>query len=373
VADSAVVPSFEIRELTGQQRRVVLTARGLPYRPFTLSGKQRVEVTWYPGNPEGTGTVLGAAEDSTTLNGYWKDLYLASGGTGAGGTPLAPIIIDGRQVTTAKAAIQALDDIRRQGQELEVTWDEITRRGYLSQLKQDWHTVHDIAWTATFEWISLGEATSPAVLDGTSTSDASQQMSTQMNQLQTVSIPPFSVPPAFEVAIDNALAQSQAAVDSITNANTVQAQGATTPEDATRRTFAACNDVVSATVAVTQVIDAQPARTLVSGGDPALPSPALLSLGEVVAAETFVRTASIAARKLQRTAAIQRASLARQMNNTLIGVWQSSAGDDLRDVSDRFYGTRLQWRPIMLFNELTSTALAAGQLVLVPRAAPGTV
>src|SRR5262245_24990140 len=74
--------SFTIEELSTEdvrKNRVVrLIGRALPYRPITFSGTMRHDITWYPGNPEATIQVLGAAEDPTTINGRWSDRWLGS-------------------------------------------------------------------------------------------------------------------------------------------------------------------------------------------------------------------------------------------------------------------------------------------------------
>ena len=53
-----------------------LTRRALPYRPFTLKGSQRNEITWYPGNPIGSLQVLGPTESDTSVSGVWKDVFI---------------------------------------------------------------------------------------------------------------------------------------------------------------------------------------------------------------------------------------------------------------------------------------------------------
>ena len=64
--------SFSIMELSGDERWVTLIDRALPYRPLSLVTDQKVEVTWYPGNPHATASVLGAREAPTTIRGFWK-------------------------------------------------------------------------------------------------------------------------------------------------------------------------------------------------------------------------------------------------------------------------------------------------------------
>ncbi len=395
-ASTTTAARFRIQEKDSQDntiRDIMLTARGLPFRPLTIEGKQRGEITWYPGNPVGTNTVLGASEEPTTVNGFWHDLYLSGSGT-QGGTSTQPITSNGTQVTTAKDAVQLFDDVRRQGHELVVTWDEITRRGILRSFKQEWHNIHDVAWTATFDWFSHNEPQQAAVTDnGNSTNDTNSQMTAQMNALTTVAGQiGFGVPATFAQNLALAIGVAQTGVNNAVNAGNVQNTGATNPNDAARRVLASTSAVIDGTGQVIAAMTNRPARTLASdGAAPAasgsLPVPpsfaraptaftsvastGALAFGQIVAAEAYAYGVFLAARTLQRTAAISRATIARSLQNDLIGVYQARNGDDLRTVAEQFYGSRLQWRPLLLFNELSSTELTAGQIVLVPRLPSG--
>lgn len=367
-AELTTAVSFTIKEMTGLAREIVLTSRALPYRPFSLEGTQRLKVEWYPGNPEGTGTVLGASESGTTINGYWKDLFL-SGPTATG----FPITLNGTQVTTADDACELLDDVRAQGQELIVQWSSKIRRGYLKRFRQEWHNLHDVQWTMEFEWISRSTTTSPAVLDGGgNTSDANGQLQGLNNQAQqTALVPGFAVPATFAQAIQTTMQAVQTGVDNAINAGTVQASGAAQPNDVTRRVIASCTTIITSGQASIDTLNAQPPRILVSSASPTAPPPDQLSLGQIVQAEAYAWASENQLRQLTRTAAIQRAALARTIQSDLLGVYQARAVEDLRDVAEAFYGSRLQWRVLLVFNELDGTELSLGQLVLVPRLTPG--
>jgi hypothetical protein len=378
--------AFTIAEQSGQQRTVTLTGRGLPYRPFSLEASQRVEVTWLPGSPEGTGTVLGPSLDDTTINGFWKDLFIAPS-PGQQANQTVPIDQDGTQVSSVADAIALMDSIRAQGQEVLVSWGPEQRLGYLVKFRKDWHNLHDCAWTMTFKWISDGTPTVASVLDDqTSTSDTNAQANAQSTAMQTSLVPPFPCPTAFISAIQDAASNAQNGVNNMVNAGTVQTAGAgastiqasstslattSNPNDVARRVAASASAVVAGTQQVIDVLDAQPARALAAAGSPNAGPIGQLPYGLIVQSEVYVRTAQIAARTLRRTSSIRRAVILRSLQSDLIGVYIARDGDDLRDVAFTFYQSRLMWRPLLQFNELGSTALSAGQVVLVPRITSG--
>lgn len=387
-SDNLSLPSaaaFTIAEQTGAQRSVVLTGRGLPYRPFSLSNAQRTTITWLPGSPEGTGTVLGPSLNETNLTGKWKDMFIAPSAGAANQT--VPIALNGAQVNSVDDAITLFESICDQGQEVLVSWGSRQRLGYLTKFDQHWDDFHDCAWEMKFEWISDGSPTVASVLDDQSgTSDTNAQADAQVNALQVAIMPPFPVPAAFVVALQDASQQAQNGVDNMVNAGTVQAAGAgastqqansttlatvSTPNNVAARVAASASAAIDGAQAVIDTLDAQPARVLVAQGSPNAGPVADLPYGQIVAAEVYARTAQLTARTLRRTAAIRRAVILRTLESDLIGVYIARAGDDLRGVSDKFYGSRLQWRPLLIFNELAGTALSAGQVVLVPRLTSG--
>jgi len=142
--------SFAIIERTGDKRAVVLRGRALPYRPFSLSGTQRNSIEWYPGNPIGVLQVYGAKEEETTIQGYWKDIFLGEGGNGIPSYAQ----LNGAPLLTAIDLAGTIDDIRRKGQEIVVTWLNHTRYGIIDRFTQKWHTGHDVEWEISFAWIS---------------------------------------------------------------------------------------------------------------------------------------------------------------------------------------------------------------------------
>ena len=76
-------------------------------------------------------------------------------------------------------------------------------------------------------------------------------------------------------------------------------------------------------------------------------------------------------RKLRSAALQLRARIATLLQDTLAGTIVARDGENLREISTRFYGSPHEWRQLMVFNGLSSPVLSAGDVVMVPRSAGG--
>lgn len=365
------VSPFTIEEMTGERRVLRLVGRALPYRPFNLKTKQRVELTWYPGNPEATATVLGAAEEPTQINGMWKDKFIsnqveaASIASGAVETVLVfPITLNDEPVDNVRLAVVILDDIIRAGQQLRVSWDEQTRVGHLTQFDKNWDNYHDLTWSMTFEWISRGEPTVPTVFTtSVSLSDSSGRIAAAAADFRAT-INEITLPPGEEIA--DLLTESVTSIDdsvlAVTTAvsSTVRKFGA--PFEAARRVISSCTQIILQAEATIVGIQSQ-----VNGYFDAAVSLADQSFQRRLSWAAYGRQVIRSARRLRQIAVEQRNALAKQIESTLLAVYTARQGEDLRLVSETFYGSPFDWRSLLTFNELTSTALVAGQVILVPR------
>lgn len=366
--------SFIIKELSGQQRTIRLLDRAMPYRPYNLKSTQRVETTWYPGSPEATATILGASLEPTSINGVWKDKYLSNtiaqgDGTSVNvgavnGNSLVPMSVNGVQVNSVREAATLFRSLCAEGQLMEVAWDQTLRHGHMKEFEENWENVHDLRWDITFEWVSTGdEPGEPAFNTETSTSDTASLMQSQNLEVQEkANPPPFPVSFEFNEALVEGLTTLGQSVDQASGVVANLVSAATTPFDATRRMVAVTGGVANESQEIIDLYESAPPRARNVSG-----SIALLSYGQIVEADTYARDVTSAARKLKRTAIIKQTLLAEQIRNDLLGSYRAREGDDLRDVSRLFYGTPFNWRRLLTFNELSSSALVSNQLVLVPR------
>lgn len=368
--------SFLIQELGADKRSLRLVDRALPYRPFELHTKQRLETTWYPGNPEATATVLGPAEEPTSINGKWKDKYISNDILTPGDlseaqlnlsrvrvTQLAPITVDGTPVSSVRDAVFIVDDIIRKGQLLEVSWDDQTRRGHMVDFIKRWENAHDLEWEMRFEWISRGEPVPESVFpEETSAFDLSSQLRENNAQLQSDADFLIATQSTFQEDLLSFLATIDDQVNTAIDTANQFANNIITPFDVARRLIANCTSIIGAT---RDLIDFLEYRIF---GDGNFHPVEQQSYSERLVSTVYSRTLIQDARNLFRLASIRRSTLSSQIESDLLGTYTARDGDDLRDVAFQFYESAYEWRRLMLFNQLTSAELVAGQLILIPKA-----
>lgn len=152
--------AFTIKELTGDRRTIELEGRAAPFKPYRLSGGHRVDLTRPPGSPNATAQLVGPDEDTTSINGRWSDRYLGRAAA-FGDTPIA--VVDGIAASTCRELVALIDDVRVQGQLLEVTWDATLRIGFMTKFVQEWQRGEVVEWEMEFSWVGRGEPEDAAV------------------------------------------------------------------------------------------------------------------------------------------------------------------------------------------------------------------
>lgn len=357
---------FTIRELTGDRRTITLTARSLPYRPFTLSGDHRVETTWYAGSPVATQQASGAREQPTTINGWWKDRFL----TGA-------VVVDGEvvgNVSTAQGLAALLDDVRVKGQLLEVIWNHVRRFGILSNFKQSWHTPTDLEWEMTFDWQSKGQDARPSSTRTAAASlpDTSSEIAGKANDLDLatqhdalLSATGRPVDTSLMDRLDRAVGELQGRVFELTDSIASLADGVNARVDSAMRVASTLRVIESQAQLIAAAFNGTVDRTICAVQS--LPQLANIRPGLAVAAATASRAAVRAARALRHGAARRRYALAQERLAPVIAVFRAGADTDLRQVATTYYGTPDDWQAIRTFNSLPDSLVPAGAAVLIPR------
>jgi hypothetical protein len=372
--------SFTITERTGDKRSVVLTGRALPYRPLTLSGSQRNTVEWYPGNPIGVAQIYGAKEEPTTINGMWKDIFLGEGNH----NPYATV--NGAPMLTVIDLAEEIDDIRRKGQEIVVTWLNHTRYGILSKFTQKWHNGHDMEYELEFTWIAQEDISlntdvpfSPdTYVDLSTVPDQVQDLIDQFNapspRLIDLGITQGGAINGFATGFDeeddgdvvdeiNALVVSiQAQSDTLNDTVSSVANTVTAPADSLRL-IAGTLDALKLNAQSTRDMleeQADGARLNIGG-----------TFGDVLSDRAASRGSADNMSQIQVLAASQEGQVLSQIQSQVLAVFQARQGDSLRKVSLIYYGTSDNWQSLMLYNQLRDEALVAGQVVIVPQRLPG--
>jgi hypothetical protein len=380
--------AFVILELTGQQRGLHLLGRALPSRetPPAYSGKMRAEFTHYPGNPVATVQVIGPEEGQTTCSGTWKDRFLGAvdsqGNTvqpdaqallfsSGGGNQGYGLDLSSDSITSAAELAALVDDIRRSGQLLEVSWDWIKRRGIMTEFEFTPHNRHDYAWKMTFEWCSQAEADPPLAVPQTDVSDVQAALSSLGKSLADESTPPLALVADVTADLASKISQVETAISGIAQAISQAVDQMMAPLDSVRRILG----IIQYTKATAQdVMDSTQARAYESM---VVPMPVVMpgtsagasrvTAGRACAAAKYQRDLRATARSIRGLSAQRGQEMSARIGDTQqASIVRAKLGQDLRSISIQVYGTPDQWRLLKTYNGLTSSSLDAGQVVLIP-------
>jgi hypothetical protein len=356
-----------ISEQTGDQRTLTLRGRGLPYRPYSLSGSQRNSDEWYNGNPVGVLQVYGSKEEPSTMTGWWKDVFIGEGASN-GHQPYAEVESPTEVSTllTAAAIVDLVDDMRVKGQLLQVSWFNQVRYGIIEKFTHKWHTTHDIEYDIEFKWIGRDQAdiktvpfTNPTAANDLA--DAPNQIGTYTDQLDPAATS-FSTafgPSAQDIVIeiDAQTAVVQSLSDDLANAVVQIAQSTTTTSDAQRRVSGVLDGIKIESMALRDMFgDVADGDRLNLGG----------TFADVLADRSTMRQQAAIADQAATLAAAQQKKIIANVQSQVVAVFQARQNDDLRRVSTVFTGTPDNWQTIMLYNELDDDKLSSGQIVFVP-------
>lgn len=350
--------TFTIKELTGEQRELRLADRALPYQGFTLETTQRAEVTWLPGSPEATVQVLGAKDEPSTINGIWKQRFLA-------GQAVVPASLNGKGVYTSVELARIVDDICRKGQLLKVTWDEQIRTGIMTRCSINWTRLQDCEWEIGFEWVARGEQKLPEARTTATKSLAdvwgdvsvrNAAVSAEIDDTLGAGLP-------IGLIVRQAMVSAQTAIQDFTDGirNTIEAwaAGVSSALAAKRKTEGLLNSIASEAADAAQQHSRSYHRVTKEGGTPE----ADVSFEALLLAVRAARNA----RRLRRATLLHAFEIGLESGVSLVGIYTARDGDDLRDASFAFYGTPHEWRTLMTFNQLTSSALNGGDKIKGPR------
>jgi hypothetical protein len=87
---------------------------------------------------------------------------------------------------------------------------------------------------------------------------------------------------------------------------------------------------------------------------------------EIFKAQLYERELITDARRLRDAAVAHQRAMSSSTSDTL-GTYKAREGEDLRDVSQLYFGTPYEWRAIMIYNGLSSPELYGGQTIAIPR------
>lgn len=408
--NSAPSTSFTLSEVNGIT--LTLKDRALPYRPISINGRQRAEFTWYPGSPNATVQMLGPEEGVISLRGFWKDRFLAGSGnvevtgTGAVGLPSADTVSD---------LVKLVDQMRRSGRQISLTWDSLARYGHITSFTQTWHNHHDCEWEMEFSVISQEdpkEKVSTQAFVAPSVADVAITALTQASNAAEVNAagvfgPPGDTPVAPPAAVTGVFVPIpeikqepppwwQAWKDLVGAVETVRGIGGYV-ELVANQWANELGNVAQQALYIVQtpselgrnVLNSVtgPAATLFKAGgslvDGALAEyftyaelvngvqqdniPFGIQLGQ----KSYLTRIKGAIQDIRTSNAVWRAQYTEELLNTTVRTFVAPSDMDLRDVSTRFYGTPDHWIDLMIYNGLVVSRIPAGFVVRVPERLDG--
>lgn len=379
--DQAQAFPFTIQEVTGPLRAVILRGRSLPYRGVPWEGEQRIELKWFPGNPVAQSQVLGVTLLPTTLEGMWKDAFLADpesraqlvnfAPVGPAGTPGSRLV--GGQSFTSSVAVpgqtgfaerartlrDALDLIWRSGQLLRVEWGSMVRYGHLKRAAWTHEREEDIRWEMEFVWTGTAlAAPRPKKPLALSPFNLSSTMAASLAAVEAALAKVYSKVPvvlAGAAALTSTVDGYLDALDGITKLAFV-------PAAVLGGLLQQCTQIKQSALAIaTTVRQLPPAYQAQSEGQ----DPAKTNTAQEAAQAVLYNLL-----QLGLLAADQYAELARLQNDGVLGYAVVAGNETLRDLATRFYGDPGSWTYIASANGLKTSAPPAGTVVVIPEIPP---
>jgi len=371
-----MLPAFTIKTLDRTANySLVLTGRALPYRPVTLEGTQELEVVWYPGFSNATAQALGPHEEKTNVKGYWKDRFLQTVDVGT-----APAQFKGLDVNSAAELIEAADSFRRLGYQVQVTWQNVQRIGFITRLSQSWHTEHDCEWEIEFTWTGRQEQTIkpnlPVVQNYTDfanrlttallESGAYQATTAALSILNDPLSTAYSVSQDAATVVSFSLAQITNATSALSSISSLIALGGQLPTGAVSQATGILRGLAQSFTGIATSFDNFESSIKAGFTDLALRDTG----GNLFAAQLVADTQYSETTRTYRGLAQQATDLAQQSQavETPAPDWIYVAGqdDDLRRVATLYYGDPAAWIRLAEYNGLSSSLLVPGQQVNVP-------
>jgi len=343
--------AFEIVELTGSRRSIVLRDRALPYRPVSWPVEQRNKKTVYPGNPVATIQVLGPEERDTEVEGTWKTRYIGSMVSLWGFDDLAS---DTEQIT-AEILVRAMERVLRAGNQLEVRWEGIIRRGILAAFEPQYERLQDIKWRATFIWSQVGDQEAPRATaaedEGEALSDAQTELDDSLSEAPTILLP--NIGGLAETYGDAIRSEVVAMITRIGQAIA-----------ATEVTFDDWQAVSTSADAVISQCDYL--RQLVTDSNPE-DMVATDDIASRLLVSTWAGDVGASVLALQAEAITARDSIRTRVGTELLDVVIAKQNQSLRDLAAEYYGSPDDWTVIADWNGLVGSNPVVGTSIYIPR------
>ena len=389
---------YVVEEIEGLRRGISLRGRSLPYQGVSYNATQRIQQTWNPGNPVATSQIDGPELDDVPISGMWKDIFLFEAENapsltnfpalvrGAGEGALDAVPAGGNPVAfqnarRAEIVMFAFEQLRKAASLCRIEWGSIVRYGHVHKTSFRFDRIEDITWEITLK-IS-GERPNqpaPAPKQTNVTADIRSLISQIVTDRLAEDLPdelsPFDQAQALINLMESALRNIQYfrtgvslldITQSITRLGSLVTSLLNTLEGFANLAFFPLE--VIGTIRQTlksielegelmvQRFRARAASTFAAAtGNPA----------EVAAANAMQQILRDRIKRMAADAARIRRAMEKLEAEDLLKVVVARAGETLRDIARREYGTETNWRSLANFNGFSSSIVPIGTVVRVP-------
>lgn len=374
---------FIISEVNGLKRTMILRGRSLPYKGAVLdTGSQRVEITYFPGNPVAFSQVLGPTYERSEITGKWKDKFLADEDNApiilgfpalsAAGRPtpvganriigssfLSTGAFTGQQtLQLAKAVQDAVAMLRKAGALFRVEWLSFVRYGHLTKAEFTDGDGDEVEWRIEFAWTGDTDVQPKAVAVDWSSKSLLQKLLDFVGKLNNILAGLLYTAQLTLAPYTNAVADLLSDMDRLIQTLRKFASFSLIPSEVglgLKASFYRLRDSIRQLLAD---IDSRDGRL---EGARRLDNPAM-QLSDLAVRQLRQLLAVIAeevAEELRRLEAV----LSRQTRET----YRVTGFKTLRDVSLEVYGTKDNWRQIASFNQLSTSIVPPGTELRIPK------
>lgn len=372
--------SLQIEELTGpDKRKLTLSERALPHKPLTFTGLHRTDEGEYVGFPQVSQQALGAKEDPTEISGEWKTRFIgdpsvemarvskpASSANNNLNDGNQTIGVDENVIRNAAELCDLLDDMRIKGQVVRVSWLHLSRVGRIASFEQRWNTAHDVEWKIQFKWIGRDENAGLPSPGGATLLDVSSKLSAGYKDMHDATnfdgVDDLS--PSFCDLVDSHVGKMQRAVLELENAVESRVASGVETVAALRRAMTIATFIRDEAETTIGEISTWVGPALITVKDPE--DIVWVSVGQAVSAATAAYRAITATRKLKHEAARQRYRCLKALDANALAVVVLADNEDLRKLSQDFYGTPDEALAIRDFNHFDRLVQPAGTVVVIP-------
>src|SRR5579863_507293 len=382
MASQGAAERFEIVPLDANGKPITAATMSfggwaLPHEKPNFETEQRSKKSMYPGNPVATIQVSGPNFPNTTFVGEYHWRYTVINIVGAGfeavdGTPafsFQPQTIDATTQTIPEYIKEQLEALCISGQGVEVRWTDNVRQGILKKCNFQPKRRQDIPYTLEFEWSRRSDQTAPPFVITPFPLDSSGEQTTHADNLAALVVAPGAVPVLLSsgaaslvegiatAASDLANAVANLSVQSGTGTAAGPGNSPAALQQLAIHGIQSCNQIQQSCDSLLSMLWTSASDASGMTSDPA----------QLIAYESW-RCALIEETIATNADAFKaQEAFASSISQTAVASYRAKRDMDLRDVAVAVGQDASSWTEIADFNYLSDSALAAGQLVIIPQ------